>query len=373
MADEAAFQVGRRVIAAKDDLAADLHEVSNALTVVVGWLEVAFERSQDTATRDALQVALGYARFGLRVARRAIGSSIEPETTSRSLAEVIKGCLLAVKPLAEGRRVRTRLVPETCPRIMIAAPDSATQILVNLLLNAIAFSPENGEVSASVSVQGEQVKIEVADQGPGIDAARVDSLLEAPDSTRRGGAGIGLAHSRSLAMAHSGTLEIKQHAPSAVFELTWPVAAEAADAGGRPAEVDLAVRRVVSAVRARGAKTQFSVLLLEDDAAIVSLVELAFGNRGVEVTSAPNFEQACDRADNGRFDVALIDLSPIGADVAGAVQRLRSRSSGLPIVLITGSPMGIPNGLEAEFAAWVRKPFEAGELFEVVCQVLERS
>jgi len=373
MTDKAAFQVGRRAVAASDDLAADLHEVSNALTVVVGWLEVAFERSQDTATRDALQVALGYARFGLRVARRAIGSSAEPDATSRSLGDVIRGCLLAVEPVAEGRQVRTRLVPETCPRVMIAAPDSAMQILVNLLLNAIAFSPENGQVSASVSVVGEHVKIEVADQGPGIDKARVGSILEAPDSTRRGGAGIGLTHSRALAMAHSGSLELKQYSPSAVFELTWPVAADTADIGGRPAEVDLAVRRVVSSLRARNAKTETSVLLLEDDSAIVSLVELAFGNRGVEVTSAANFEQACDRADKGKFDVALVDLSPIGADVAGAVQRLRSRSPDLPLILITGSPMGIPSGLEAEFATWVRKPFEAGELFEVVCQVLERA
>src|SRR5512147_1069887 len=70
---------------ASPDLAGALHDVSNALTVVVGWLEVALGRTPPPEVTDAIDVALSHARFGYRVARRAIGGSVESDTGCASL------------------------------------------------------------------------------------------------------------------------------------------------------------------------------------------------------------------------------------------------------------------------------------------------
>ena len=98
------------------------------------------------------------------------------------------------------------------------------QILTNLLLNAISFTPKGGTVRLAVQEDGVFATFAVSDQGPGIEAERVATLFEAPISTRRGGAGLGLRHSAALAAAHGGELRLTNSEPSACFELTWPVA-----------------------------------------------------------------------------------------------------------------------------------------------------
>ncbi|MGC4065459.1 MAG: response regulator [Polyangiaceae bacterium] len=105
------------------------------------------------------------------------------------------------------------------------------------------------------------------------------------------------------------------------------------------------------------------MLLVEDDEAICSLVELAFFSRGSVVRSAATLDEAARLWSGQEFDVALVDLSPIASDVPAALSVIRGRRR-IPAILITGSALGMPAGTEGLFASWVRKPFEAGELIE---------
>jgi DNA-binding response OmpR family regulator len=83
--------------------------------------------------------------------------------------------------------------------------------------------------------------------------------------------------------------------------------------------------------------------------------------------------------DLSSFDVrpglsaALFDLSPIAADPRGALQTLRERAGDVPVVLISGSPTGVPELVSDEIHAWVRKPFEMGEVIEVLRGLLARG
>jgi CheY-like chemotaxis protein len=359
------------------ELAGALHDVSNALTVVAGWLEVALGKA--TASEmppdvlDAIDVALSHARFGHRVARRAIGGATEPEADCSTLSDILATSLRAIEPMAAQRQVT--VVTEGAQRsdVLLASPDAATQILVNLLLNALSFSPRNGHIAVSCKVSRHSVILTVADEGPGIEASRASEILEAPNSTRQGGTGIGLTHSASLARDNGGHLRLVRHAPHAVFELRWQRVAytpEPTNSEFPPVE-ELSrpySSRPVNSLELGG----LNVLLLEDDDAICSLVELAFFARGSMVRSASTFLDAKRFCDVQEFDVALVDLSPIVNDVSGALQALRSRRD-FPVVLITGSATGMPPGAERLFSSWVRKPFEAGELIEAVRRATGRS
>ncbi|MGC4065460.1 MAG: ATP-binding protein [Polyangiaceae bacterium] len=205
------------------DLAGALHDVSNVLTVVVGWLEVALSQSGETppSVVDALDVALSHARFGHRVARRAIGGDTEPESACASLPEILETSLRAVEPMANRRQVQIGIDGSKRGDVLLTAPDAATQILVNLLLNALAFSPPGSTVQISCRISRHTVILTVADEGPGIDASRAERLLEIPNSTRAGGTGIGLTHSAALARDNGGHLRLLRNAPHAVFELRW--------------------------------------------------------------------------------------------------------------------------------------------------------
>ena len=336
------------------DLAGALHEVSNALTVVLGWLDVASSKPDGNAVREAVEVARLHARLGHQIARAAIGAEVpERDSEQRSARSVLSGAALGVTPQAALRSVRVLIDTDEPGHALVRHSSAALQILTNLLLNAIDFSPEGGEVSVSVRDIGSSILFSVADQGPGIDPDRVATLLSAPQSTRRGGAGVGLRHSASLARSNGGELRVARATPGACFELRWPIAE--ARSSVRP------THQTKSLVR--GAR----VLVVEDDAAVCSLVELALGARGAEVVLAGSRAEFSSALENsGPFDAALIDLSPLAGDVSAAFDRLQRVCPGIPVILISGIASGVPEEVIDRVTAWVRKPFEMGEVIEVL-------
>jgi len=340
------------------ELAGALHEVSNALTVVLGWLEVAQRHIVGDAASEALEVALRQARLGYRVARRAIGASTPRENGSGALLDILSGAILAVQPMAEQRGVRLIYAGLSDGDSCLPDPDAATQVLINLLLNAIAFSPEGKAVTLRCELRGSTAVVLVRDEGPGIDENRAAKIWDSPVSTRFGGAGIGLSYCRRLALGHGADLRlIRQRQAGAAFELQWPTV----DADTNEPEILPAVPRTLNGLK---------ILLVEDDAAICSLVELAFESQGSKVVSAgclSDIERAKQK--EKRFDLALVDLSPLGSDIQEGLRVLQDGARDMPLVLITGSAANLPDGAESAFAAWVRKPFEAGELIAAVRQV----
>lgn len=349
------------------DLAGALHEVSNALTVVLGWLDTAFLRLPAGTAREgleeALDVARTHARIGHSVARSAIGADIHVGGSRERSARAMARCaLLGVTPAAERRGVTLRLQsPDDC-RSLVGASGRMLQILTNLLLNAIEFSPEGGDVTVSLREECGRVFVSVADQGPGMDADHAARLLDdgPPESRRPGGAGLGLRHSAALARATGGELRLAQSGPGSRFELEWPIAE--ARSGARTQR------------RPSGSLAGLRVLVIEDDEAVRTLIEVALEARGAHVfTTASVTELESARA--APWAAALVDLSPIASDIPGALGRLRAESPGAPIILISGTATGVPREADGKVAAWVRKPFEMGEVVDVLLSVLraERS
>lgn len=337
------------------DLAGALHEVSNALTVVLGWLDVARSKLPSGPEREALEVARTHARLGYGIARQAIGAEVSDSVSGQgTMRATARTAITGVTPEASRRGVELILDNAHPGHALIGDVGVALQILTNLLLNAIAFTPRGSRVTLSLCDESAHAVFTVRDQGPGIPEERVNSLFcGGPVSTRRGGAGVGLRHSHSLAEMNGGNLAvIPSTSGGACFELRWPIAE--ARSSTRPQKPILA--------SVRGAR----VLVVEDDAAVRSLIELALEARGAEtvlVGSEPELERALLR---GGFDLALLDLSPIAHMPAQALSRLRATSPGISVILISGVASGVPDEIERDVSAWVRKPFEMGEVIDVM-------
>ncbi len=339
------------------DLGAALHEVSNALTVVLGWLEAARSEVDIASVREALEVARAHAKLGHRIARHAIGAELPHDESDRSALTLAREAVLGVTQEAQKKRVHVKLDASIDDTVLLADGAEAQQVLLNLLLNAVAFSPPQGEVTLRIDRSATHVLFEVTDEGPGIPADRADSLLSAPDSTRRGGAGIGLRYSNALARLHGGELRLARAGPGASFELGWPLSEARSGAHAAPP-------RSRSLYGAR-------VLVVEDDPAVRSLLELALEARGVQVLSAGGPAELQRVMSRGAIlDAALVDLSPIADDPERALTLLRRGDDALPVILISGAPDGMPGSLARSFAAWVRKPFEMGEVVAALERVL---
>jgi CheY-like chemotaxis protein len=339
-----------------DDLAGALHEVSNTLTVVLGWLDAAKSQMPSGAAHEAIDVALSHARLGHTIARRAIGAEVESAAITRSGLSVARDSRLGVVQEAARRGVRVDVEDHAAHDLLVSAAPVAQQILINLLLNAVHFTPAGGTVVLAVEVLDDVMRFRVIDAGPGIETERIPGLFQSPDSTRPGGAGIGLRHAFALADAHGGRLTLaRSDATGSEFALDWPV-------GDAPSRTYRSVPpQALDGVR---------VLLLEDEPAVQSLIEIGLSARGAIVGSASTWDDLQSMLQRGVFDVALLDLSPLGKNPAAGIALIERTQPGLPIVVISGSVA--PNVDAPSIAAWVRKPFEVGEIVQALVPITRR-
>ncbi len=336
------------------DVNGALHDVSNALTVLLGWVaEARSGRSTPAQLERALAIVEEKAREARDVARRAIGAQITIHDRDASLDEVVADVREAVSVEADRARVALDLSRRAGGAdARVAGAADLSRILTNLFLNALAWTPAGGRVSIEIETDAdpEYACVTVSDEGPGVEPKSAPRLFDGTKSTRKGGAGVGLKHARSLARAAGGDLELVLGGGSrgARFRLRWPRL--------QPSSVAPAPTSSPSAAVLAGSR----VLVVEDDHDVATLLESALQARGARVVVVRSADELA-RAAELEHDVALVDLSPIARDVRGAIEALRAGSPGLRLVFISGSAVGLPEGFEGE-ARWVRKPFEVAEV-----------
>ncbi|HMJ53179.1 MAG TPA: ATP-binding protein [Polyangiaceae bacterium] len=340
------------------DLAGALHEVSNALTVVLGWLECAQEEmgASDVAKR-AVDIAMSHAKLGRRLARRAIGDDSDVLAEEADLETLVRDVCTGVEREALRRRIALSVNgdPSSRAKLVKGAP-GLFQVMTNLLLNAIAMSPEGSTVTVETRARGDEVHLAVIDAGPGVAPSRRGSIFQGGHSSRSGGAGVGLRHAQALATSHGGMLSLGESAAGARFEATWPLVAL------RPPMARISSMPGLSLEGVR-------ILLLEDDDAVIGLLSTALSLRGANVLAARTPGELQSAFERQRFDAALLDLSPIASDIAGALASVRAHSPAAKMVLISGSAAEVPAAAHELMSAWVRKPFEVGEILAVLRSV----
>jgi signal transduction histidine kinase len=146
-----------------------------------------------------------------------------------------------VEPLFAQKRLTFDGISGDASIVARGDPERVTQILVNLLSNAIKFTPAGGHISADCGASPETVTLRVSDTGPGIPAAKHDTIfepfvqLQEGMADRAGGVGLGLAISRDLALAMKGDLAVEsEEGQGARFTLTLSRAQSGALSSERP-------------------------------------------------------------------------------------------------------------------------------------------
>jgi CheY-like chemotaxis protein len=330
------------------DVTGALHDVSNALTVLLGWVaEARTGRISPVELERALAIIEDRARSARDLARRAIGSQIVVEDRELEVEALVGEVIEALS--VEAQRARVAFVVEgSCPGATLPLAGDASQVLTNILMNALAWAPPDSEVRVHLAAAPRGVEITVRDEGPGVAPGQKDRIFDGA-SSREGGAGVGLKHARAVARAAGGDLDlvIDPSSPGACFRVRWPKSEPIL-----AAPVSTPRASVLAGTR---------VLVVEDDVGVAMLLESALGARGAEVVVARTAAELAERASDGH-DAALVDLSPIAHDVGGAMDVLRRGSPDVAIVFISGSLARLPDEIEEEGVRWVRKPFEIGEI-----------
>jgi signal transduction histidine kinase len=152
--------------------------------------------------------------------------SFEPGETA--LAEVVDDVLGTVAGMAAEKS----LAVESCVSAELPAVwadrERLHQVLSNLVGNAVKFTPAQGRIRVSAELDGDDVRVAVEDTGPGIPAEHLENVFDRfwqARSTRRAGAGLGLAIARGVVEAHGGRIEARSEVGrGTTFEFTLPVA-----------------------------------------------------------------------------------------------------------------------------------------------------
>jgi signal transduction histidine kinase len=129
------------------------------------------------------------------------------------LAAVAQSSIESLNPLAEQSKTSLKLdKAEPLPQTEIDK-DRMTQVLTNLISNAIKFSPPEGEVRVEISAEDGWVQCSVADQGCGIPEDEIGRVFgkfqQLSNSRRKGGSGLGLAISHALISEHGGRIWVE--------------------------------------------------------------------------------------------------------------------------------------------------------------------
>ncbi len=153
--------------------------------------------------------------------------TISPEPNS--LRDLLEVTLPQFGAITKGQEIVLH-VPASLPPVLADAK-RITQVLVNLVQNAVVYAPDGREITISAALHKDFVQVNVTDQGPGFPAEERNKAFEAfrrgahEDSRPGKGAGLGLAICKRLIEAHGGRIWIKkQVTPGATISFTLPIA-----------------------------------------------------------------------------------------------------------------------------------------------------
>ena len=198
------------------------HELRTPLTAIHGSLEMLVDGDAGELPSSAHELAMVAERGSARLGRlvndiidvERLGSGTFRVTLSdHELPPLIESTAMLMQPRAQERGVDLVVGP-SCGSVL-CDPDRLTQVLVNLMDNALKFTHSGGTVRVDAAVREHDVVVSVSDEGRGIPAAELESIfapfhqVKGPGSEDEGGTGLGLAITRSIVERHGGRIWVE--------------------------------------------------------------------------------------------------------------------------------------------------------------------
>ncbi len=381
-AEELAIRTER--LKAIGDLAGGVaHNFNNLLQMVVGGLDLALvdlEMGNLFEVKKTVEELLQISRSGTETVRRLQsfaqirGEIKSPEREVFDLSRTVEQAAEMTRPFwktgpdKEGVSVALNL--ELAARCFVNAKESEIlEVLVNLVKNASEALPKGGEIRIRTFFQGDQVMLQVADNGAGIRREHLKKVFEPFWSTKGAsiGTGMGLAVSHGIISRHGGTFSVEsEDGKGTTFTVTLPLAKETP-------EMPMPLGEEVL-------HAKLNILVVDDMGIIVMHLKGLLTKHGNTVYSAKSGEEALEIFRNNKIDVVICDLGMPGMNgwEVGKAIRAICRERGLPktpFILLTGwggQQLEQEKILESAVDAIVEKPINHKKLMLTVREAAER-
>jgi signal transduction histidine kinase/CheY-like chemotaxis protein len=380
-------------------LAGVAHELNNPLSVVLGRAMMLEEEIDDPAARASLGRLRASAERCARIVKSFLALARQKAREPKPV-DVRTVLDAGLEMLASNlRSAGVEIVREDAPDLppVMADEDELHQVFLNLIVNAcqaleqmppVLADPTNpgrlwGEPrrlwvrTSTVQAAGLQgagegvesgadhrrVRVEIADNGPGVPAPLRDQIFDPFFTTKPVGAGTGLGLSvcHGIVSTHGGAITVEDRPGSgACFTVTFP-----------SCRVE---REVAASLPAAGESRGGEVLVVDDEPEVVTMLKEALTREGHHVVTAPNGAAALEVLRTGRFDVVLCDIRMPHLDGPGllrALEMIRPDLAGR-VLLMTGDVLRAAAALPPDMAAsLLEKPLNPAEVRRRVRGMIE--
>ena len=293
------------------------------------------------------------------------------------LVALVEAVLMVTKALGNPSRLDIRsCVAEDVPKYIKADGSRITQILTNLLGNAVKFTKE-GSVSIDVSVRegeggGRFLDFVVSDTGPGIPPEDREKIFQpfvqssSGRLTPKPGTGLGLTISRGLAEAMDGFLQLENRSRGAAFRLSVPLK-EAVSPGA-----------VQQGVQSFPEVRPLRILVAEDTPANQLVIRMLLTRMGHEPRIVDNGRMAVDALKQGPFDFVILDLQMPemnGYEAAKAIRALELPAQRIPLIAFSAFTQDSERELaiDSGFDSFLNKPVSVAELSKAIVSISQKG
>jgi signal transduction histidine kinase len=355
------------------------HELRTPLNVILGMSEIMREGLQGPLNTQQLE-SLTYIEAGGRHLLAIINDildlskigagKVELELGPISIGNVARASLNFIKLMAQKKRIEIFSNFDYSVTMLQADEHRLRQILVNLLTNAVKFTPEGGQVGLEIKGEAGQGRVNfiVWDTGIGIAADQMGYLfkpfiqLDAKLSRRYEGTGLGLALVARLVEMHGGGISVEsQVGQGSRFTVSLPWS------GGGEAREEL------NPSSNAASESPPLILLAEDNEANIAIISSFLTNQ-YRLVIARNGLEAIEQAQEAKPDLVLMDIQMPVMDGLEAINHIRGDRQLKHVPIITFTALTLPGDRERYLAAgandYLSKPVSQGRLLQAIREQL---
>ena len=365
-------------------LAGVAHELNNPLTAILGVTELVREREGlDESMKRQLDLTHRQARRAARIVQNLLEFSrpASPQKKAIDLSTIIERTLQLHEHSLRRNQVQVDFTPRTDLPPIVGDANQLIQVFLNLISNAeqaIREVRDSGRIQIRLTTSGASVIATVQDDGVGISPEAMPKLFDPFYTTKRpgGGTGLGLSICLSIAREHGGAIQAESlPGGGSAFSVYLPAATDAVGEvrpREKPRKLDADNSSGISPRTVQDLLKGISVLVLDDEESIRSLLEEGLGTHGLTVCCASTAEEASKLMASRPFDAFLCDLRlkvsgtfSDGREAAAHV--LASAGARKPLVIyMTGEHVESVKQSGPHDVAFLQKPFRISDVLTML-------